>query len=77
MKKRKNNPVYVTLPEAQDKDFHVRVIENERLIPSVQLRDADFEEDMYNFGEADDLPESDRLMVCQRKGVKQTRCERP
>ena len=30
--------------------------------------------DMKNYGDDENLPESDRLMVCQQKGVKQTHC---
>ena len=27
------------------------------------------------YGEMENLPNSDRLMVCQQKGIKQTRCD--
>lgn len=73
MKKKITKPLYVTL-RAGSKDFHVRVIEEERFVPTVQLRDMEFDEDMHNYGDTENLPDSDRLMVCQQKGVKQTHC---
>lgn len=73
MKRKKNKPLYISL-QAGSKDFHVRVIEEDRFVPTVQLRDMDFDDDMHNYGDSENLPESDRLMVCQQKGVKQTHC---
>lgn len=73
MKKEITKPLYVTL-RAGSKDFHVRVIEEDRFVPTVQLRDMDFDDDMRNYGDSENLPESDRLMVCQQKGVKQANC---
>lgn len=73
MKKKSKEPMYITL-NAGSKDFHVRVIDEERFVPTVQLRDMEFAEDMRNYGDVENLPESDRLMVCQQKGVKQTHC---
>ena len=74
MKKKINKPLYISL-QAGSKDFHVRVIEEDRLTPTIQSRDADFYEEMYNHGEMENLPNSDRIMVCQQKGIKQTRCD--
>ena len=71
MKKKMSKPLYISL-RGGSKDFHVRVIEEDRLVPTVQLRDMDFDDDMHNYGDSENLPESDRLMVCQQKGVKQT-----
>ena len=73
MKKKIGKPQYITL-QAGSKDFHVRVIEEDCFVPTVQLRDMDFEEDMRNYGDSENLPESDRIMVCQQKGIKQTHC---
>ena len=73
MKKKMSKPLYISL-RGGSKDFHVRVIEEDRLVPTVQLRDMDFGDDMHNYGDSENLPESDRLMVCQQKGVKQTHC---
>lgn len=73
MKKKITKPLYISL-QAGSKDFHVRVIEEDRFVPMVQLRDMDFDDDMHNYGDSENLPESDRLMVCQQKGVKQANC---
>lgn len=73
MKKKMSKPLYISL-RGGSKDFHVRVIEEDRLVPTVQLRDMDFDDDMHNYGDSENLPESDRLMVFQQKGVKQTHC---
>lgn len=73
MKKKMSKPLYISL-RGGSKDFHVRVIEEDRLVPTVQLRDMDFDDDMHNYGDSENLPKSDRLMVCQQKGVKQTHC---
>ncbi len=75
MRKKKWQPLYVTLRGGNSKDFHVRVISEERLVSTVQSRDSEFDEDMYNYGDSEDLPDSDRLMVCQHKGVKQQDCQ--
>ena len=60
--------------DIDDKDFIVRTITEEKLIDSVPLLDAEFDRDMYNFGDEEDLPDSDRLMQCQTKGISQESC---
>ena len=60
--------------DIDDKDFIVRTITEEKLIDSVPLLDAEFDRDMYNFGDEEDLPDSDRLMQCQAKGINQESC---
>lgn len=60
--------------DIDDKDFIVRTITEEKLIDSVPLLDAEFDRDMYNFGDEEDLPDSDRLMQCQAKGINQASC---
>lgn len=60
--------------DIDDKDFIVRTITEEKLIDSVPLLDAEFDRDMYNFGDEEDLPDSDRLMQCQAKGISQESC---
>lgn len=67
-------PLYISLRGGMDKDFHVRVIQEDRLIGTVPLRDMEFDEDMHDIGSSEDLPESDRIMVCQQKGIKQNNC---
>ena len=46
--------MYISL-QAGSKDFHVRVIEEDRLTPTIQSRDADFDAEMYNYGEMENL----------------------
>ena len=47
-----------------DENFIVRTKPQEKMIDSLPERDnqCTFERDMYNFGDADDLPDSDRAM---------------
>ena len=47
-----------------EKDFIVRTKLEDLLIDSLPERDnqCPFERDMYNFGDAEDLPDSDRAM---------------
>ncbi len=73
MKRKHTKPLYISL-QGGSKDFHVRVIEEERLVPTVQMRDINFDEDMQNYGNEENLPNSDRLMECQQKGIKQEHC---
>ena len=74
MRKKYSKPTYYITLQGGSKDFHVRVIKEDRLVPALQLQDTEFDEDMKNYGDDENLPESDRLMVCQQKGVKQTHC---
>ncbi len=60
--------------DVDDKDFVVRTIDEIKLIDSVPGLDSEFDRDMYNFGDEEDLPDSDRLMQCQAKGIKQESC---
>lgn len=76
MNKKAEKTLYISLQGAKNKDFHVRGLERGRLMPEVQQRDYDFAIDMYNIGDAENLPESDRLMICQQKGIKQTHCNK-
>lgn len=48
-----------------EKDFEVKTLREERLIDTVPELDELFEQDMYNLGNADDLPDSDRTLDCQ------------
>lgn len=59
-----------------DKDFHIGDVEKNVLTDSLPERDdkQTFEADMYNFGDEDDLPDSDRIMECQTKGISQEKC---
>lgn len=57
-----------------EKDFFVKTINDERLIDYVPGLDVEFDRDMYNFGDEEDLPNSDRIMQCQAKGIRQENC---
>lgn len=62
--------------EDDDKDFNVKTIRDEKLVDSIPGLDdeQEFEEEMYNFGDQDDLPDSDREMECQTKGINRKKC---
>ena len=53
--------------DTDEKDFEIRPIREERLIdPAPGLDDEiEFAESMYNYGEADNLPDSDKAMECE------------
>ncbi len=50
--------------EIDDKDFVVRPLKQMRLIDAASGLDdeCEFEKNMYNFGDEEDLPDSDRAM---------------
>lgn len=62
--------------ENDDKDFRIKTVEQNTLTDTLPERDDEstFDADMYNFGDIDDLPDSDRIMVCQSKGISQKKC---
>ena len=57
-------------------DFEVKTIKEERLIdPLPELDDTiTFREDMYNFGDEEDLPDSDRETACRTQGISRSKC---
>ena len=57
-----------------EKDFEVKTLREERLIDTVPELDELFEQDMYNLGNADDLPDSDRTLDCQPRGIDRRMC---
>ena len=57
-----------------EKDFEVKTLREERLIDTVPELDELFEQDMYNLGNADDLPDSDRTLDCQTRGIDRRMC---
>ena len=67
---------YQDFQEDDEKDFYIRTFKEEQILePSPRLDDEEtFEKDMYNWGDEDDLPNSDRLMECQSKGIRQENC---
>lgn len=62
--------------EEEDNDFNVKTIRDEKIIDSIPELDDEneFENEMYNFGDQDDLPDSDREMECQTKGISRKKC---
>ena len=56
-----------------EKDFEVKTLREERLIDTVPELDELFEQDMYNLGNADDLPDSDRTLLRQRSQTRNYR----
>lgn len=57
-----------------EKNFEVKTLREERLITPVPELDELFEQDMYNLGNADDLPNSDRTLDCQTRGINKRMC---
>ena len=57
-----------------ENDFHIRVLENERLLTTIPEADIGLDEYLENDGNKNDLPDSDRIMICQRKGLNIKRC---
>ena len=70
---------YQDYQEDDEKDFEIRTIKNEKLINTLPERDDElsFNRDMYNFGDAEDLPDSDRLMACQAQKINRGECLNP
>lgn len=62
--------------DVDDKDFFVKTLHNERLIDFLPERDFpdSFELDMRNIGDDEDLPDSDRTMDCQTRGISKKDC---
>lgn len=62
--------------DADDKDFFVKTIHDERLIDFLPERDFPdvFELDMRNIGNDENLPYSDRIADCQTRGIKREDC---
>ncbi len=62
--------------EEDNKDFHISSVSANILTDPLPERDDElsFEADMYNYGDEDNLPDSDRIMQCQRKGIGQKKC---
>lgn len=63
-KKIKNFSQLPEVNDDDDKDFHIRGIGEELLINPLNGDDEDeFVCNMHNFGDSDDLPNSDRAMI--------------
>lgn len=64
----------LTYQDDNEKDFHIKTVDDENLItPNYGLDDQEeFICDMHNFGDSDDLPVSDRAMMSSHQ-----RCDYP
>lgn len=62
--------------DVDEKDFHIRTIRDENLITPWPERDDNisFSRDMFNLGDADDLPDSDREMACRARKIPHDQC---
>lgn len=62
--------------DADDQDFFVKTLKDERLIDFLPERDFPeiFELDMRNIGSDEDLPDSDRITACQTRGITKEDC---
>ena len=61
--------------QQRKQDFHVRVLEDERLFPTIPEADIGLDEYLIDYDNTD-LPDSDRIMICQRKGFDTDECLR-
>lgn len=62
--------------EDDEKNFFVKTIAEEKLIDTAEGLDDEegFEKDMLNYGDFEDLPDSDRETICRSKGIKTDNC---
>lgn len=58
------------------KDFHVRVLEDDRMFQTIPEADIGLDVYLEDFEGETDLPDSDRIMICQRKGISEENCLR-
>lgn len=58
------------------KDFHVRVLEDDRMFQTIPEADIGLDVYLEDFEGETDLPDSDRIMICQRKGLSEENCLR-
>lgn len=59
-----------------EEDFEVKTIRDEKLVDTAPGLDDEneFELNMFNYGDQEDLPDSDRSLDCQTRGVSQSFC---
>ena len=60
--------------QTNTKDFHVTVLEEDRMFETIPVVDAGLDEYLEDYVSETDLPDSDRAMICQRKGLDVKRC---
>ncbi|MBO6281359.1 MAG: hypothetical protein J6N49_02375 [Alphaproteobacteria bacterium] len=56
------------------KSFHVKVLENDRMFETIPEADIGLDEYLEDYASETDLPDSDRIMICQRKGMNMKKC---
>lgn len=56
------------------KDFHIKVLEDDRMLETIPAVDVGLDEYLEDYVSETDLPDSDRVMICQRKGLNIQRC---
>ena len=64
------------IQEDYEKNFFVKTIAEEKLIDTAAGLDdvEEFEQDMLNYGDFEDLPDSDRETICRSKGININNC---
>lgn len=62
--------------DIDEKDFHIRTIRDEKLVDSFAGLDdnSELNKSMFNLGDANDLPDSDRSLNCQSLGISNDQC---
>ena len=62
--------------EDDEKNFFVKTIAEEKLIDTAEGLDyeEEFEKSMLNYGDFEDLPDSDRETICRSKGINIDNC---
>jgi len=62
--------------QSNTKSFHIRVLEDDRMFATISEADIGLDEYLENYTSDTDLPDSDRIMICQRKGIGEDKCLR-
>ncbi|MGN0913673.1 MAG: hypothetical protein ACI4OW_02125 [Alphaproteobacteria bacterium] len=65
--------------ETDDKSFEIKTFREEKLFDPIPGLDdeKEIDRDMYNFGDEEDLPDSDRETVCRERGISRNSCFNP
>lgn len=60
--------------KSDTQSFHVRVLEDNRMFETIPEADIGLDEYLEDYDSETDLPDSDRIMICQRKGLDTKKC---
>ena len=62
--------------EPDDEDFEVKTLREDKIVDSIPGIDEEqeFSEEMFNIGDSENLPDSDRVVDCQTRGIKKKVC---